>query len=198
MSFRTCFEIYSNNIKLIEVDKLKTTIIFKYKKIILTFFLIIFFFTNLFAKESQLAGDAKKGVGEDYELYSKNLNEEFKKDGYIWPGQDWKTVLEKGICVCEGYSRLMQYFCYRLGIKCDVISNPKDMMFAVGHAWNIVQINGEDYFLDATWGPAWLFMEPEAFLKGGHFPKEPEQQLLEKPMTLDEYKKLKNYEGNNS
>ncbi len=92
----------------------------------------------------------------------------------------------------------MQYFCYRLGIKCDVISNPKDMMFAVGHAWNIVQINGEDYFLDATWGPAWLFMEPEAFLKGGHFPKEPEQQLLEKPMTLDEYKKLKNYEGNNS
>ncbi len=151
-----------------------------------------------YQKDLELIDKAKKGVGEDYELYSKNLNEEFKKDGYIWPGQDWKTVLEKGICVCEGYSRLMQYFCYRLGIKCDVISNPKDMMFAVGHAWNIVQINGEDYFLDATWGPAWLFMEPEAFLKGGHFPKEPEQQLLEKPMTLDEYKKLKNYEGNNS
>lgn len=151
-----------------------------------------------YKKDLELIDKAKKGVGEDYELYSKNLNEEFKKDGYIWPGQDWKTVLEKGICVCAGYSHLMQYFCYRLGIKCDVISNPKDMMFAVGHAWNIVQINGEDYFLDATWGPSWLFMEPEAFLKGGHFPKEPEQQLLEKPMTLDEYKKLKNYKGNNS
>lgn len=151
-----------------------------------------------FRKDVELINKAKKGVGEDYELYQKNLNEEYKKDGYIWPGQDWKTVLEKGICVCAGYSHLMQYFCYRLGIKCDVLSNPKDMMFAVGHAWNLVIINGEDYFLDATWGHRWLFMEPEAFLKGGHFPKEPEQQLLEKPMTLDEYKKLKNYKGNKS
>ena len=92
----------------------------------------------------------------------------------------------------------MQYFCYKLGIKCAWISNPEDMIFAEGHAWNIVEINGEHYHLDATWGPSWLFMEPEAFLKGGHFPKESEQQLLEKPMTLDEYKKLKNYKGNNS
>ena len=151
-----------------------------------------------YQKDLELIDKAKKGVGEDYELYSKNLNEEFKKDGYVWPGQDWKTVLEKGICVCAGYSNLMQYFCYRLGIKCDVLSNPKDMMFAVGHAWNLVVINGEDYFLDATWGKDWLYMEPEEFLKRGHFPKEAQQQLLEKPMTLDEYKQLQGYKGNNS
>lgn len=136
---------------------------------------------------------AREGVGEDYDTYQKNLNELYKNDTNVRPGQDWKSVLENGKCVCEGYSRLMQYFCYRLGIKCDILHTPKDMIFAVGHSWNIVEINGEHYCVDATWGPAYLYMEPEAFLKAGHFPTEPEQQLLVPPMTLDEYKKLKNY-----
>lgn len=149
-------------------------------------------------KSLQKIAIAKKGVGEDYKLYKKNLNELSKKAPKDYPDQSWKNVLESGTCVCNGYAQLMQYFCYKLGIKCDWISNPEDMIFAEGHAWNIVEINGEHYHLDATWGPSWLFMEPEAFLKGGHFPKEPEQQLLEKPMTLDEYKKLKNYKGNDS
>ncbi len=141
---------------------------------------------------------AKKGVGEDYSLFKKNLNEIGKETPDQGRSQDWKSVLKEGTAVCNGYSNLMQYFCYKLGIKCDWISNAEDMIFVPGHAWNIVEINGEHYHLDATWGPSWLFMEPEAFLKGGHFPKEPEQQLLEKPMTLDEYKKLKNYQGNKS
>lgn len=149
-------------------------------------------------KSLQKIAIAKKGVGEDYKLYKKNLNELSKKAPKDYPDQSWKNVLESGTCVCNGYAQLMQYFCYKLGIKCDWISNPEDMIFAEGHAWNIVEINGEHYHLDATWGPSWLFMEPEAFLKGGHFPKEPEQQLMEKPMTLDEYKKLKNYQGNKS
>jgi len=141
---------------------------------------------------------AKKGVGEDYSLFKKYLNEIGKETPDQGRSQDWKSVLKEGTAVCNGYSNLMQYFCYKLGIKCDWISNAEDMIFVPGHAWNIVEINGEHYHLDATWGPSWLFMEPEAFLKGGHFPKEPEQQLLEKPMTLDEYKKLKNYKGNKS
>lgn len=142
--------------------------------------------------------EAKKGVGEDYEQYSKNMQALNKENTEERAKQDWKSVLEAGICVCEGYARLMQYFCYKFGIKCDVVGNPKDMMFAVGHAWNIVQINGEDYFIDATWGRNYLYMEPQQFLTSGHFPTEPEQQLLKTPMTLDEYKKLKDYKGNNS
>lgn len=140
--------------------------------------------------------EAKKGVGEDYEQYRKNMNDLNKASTEERAKQDWKSALEKGTCVCEGYARLMQQFCYKIGLKCDFICTPEDMMFAVGHAWNIVQINGEDYLVDATWGPSYLFMEPDAFLKAGHFPTEPEQQLLEKPMTLDEYKTLKNYKGN--
>lgn len=148
--------------------------------------------------------EARKGVGEDYKLYQKNLNtlynkeRDAKKEEDKSAKQDWKSVLERDSCVCQGYSELMQYFCYKLGIKCDVISTADDMIFAVGHAWNIVEINGEHYLLDATWGRSYLFMDPDFSVKGGHFPKESDQQLLKTPMTLDEYKKLKNYSGNKS
>lgn len=151
-----------------------------------------------FARNMKKMNSAKKGVGEDYQQFKKNLYELNSKDTEKDPGQDWKSVLIEGTCVCNGYANLTQYFCYKLGLKCDWVRNAEDMIFVPGHAWNIVEINGEHYCVDATWGPAFLYMEPEAFLKSGHFPKEPEQQLLEKPMTLDEYKKLKNYKGNNS
>lgn len=139
---------------------------------------------------------AKKGVGEDYEQYSEKLNELWKNETEERPGQDWQSVLKNGKCVCEGYAVLMQYFCYKLGIKCDMVYTAKDMIFSVGHAWNIVQLEGEDYILDATWGYNYLFMDPKFSVECGHFPREPKQQLLKKPMTLDEYKKLKNYKGN--
>lgn len=155
---------------------------------------------DTYEKDLAVIKEAMKGVGEDFEKYNKNWGIQAKEQGLEWPNQDWKSVLEKGICVCAGYSHLMQYFCYRLGIKCVVASTPSEMVFAAGggHAWNIVKINGEHYILDATWGLDWLFIEPERSVKGGHFPREPEQQLLETPMTIEEYKKHVNYTGNNS
>ncbi|MCQ2574133.1 MAG: hypothetical protein MJ182_09575 [Treponema sp.] len=135
---------------------------------------------------------AKNGVGEDYDTYSKNLNKLWKDSGEEHKKQDWKSVLEEGICVCDGYSQLMQWFCYKLGIKNRRIFTPHDMFFAVGHSWNIVRIEGEDYPLDATWGLSYLYMKPDEFYSRGHFPQEPEEQLLEKPHTLEEYKAVYN------
>jgi len=135
---------------------------------------------------------AKQGVGEDYDKYSENLNKLWEESGEEAKKQDWKTVLEEGICVCDGYSQLMQWFCYKLGLKCDRLFTPRDMYFAEGHAWNVVQVEGEDYLQDATWGISFLFMEPVDFYKKGHFPREPEQQLLKEPHTLEEFKSRKN------
>lgn len=131
---------------------------------------------------------AKNGVVEDYETYLKNLNKLWEDSGEEPKKQDWKSVLEEGTCVCDGYSQLMQWFCYKLGIKNRRIFTPHDMVFAVGHSWNIVRIEGEDYPLDATWGLSYLYMKPDEFYSRGHFPQEPEEQLLEKPHTLEEYK----------
>ncbi|MCQ2578899.1 MAG: hypothetical protein MJ176_10265 [Treponema sp.] len=155
---------------------------------------------DTYQKDLAVIKEAMKGVGEDYEKYSANWSVQAKQQGLDWPDQDWKAVLEKGICVCAGYSNLMQYFCYKLGIKCTVASTPKEMVFAAsgGHAWNIVKINGEHYLLDATWGLDWLFMEPRYSVEKGHFPRNPEEQLLETPMTIEEYKKLVNYKENSN
>ncbi|MBQ3939830.1 MAG: leucine-rich repeat protein [Oscillospiraceae bacterium] len=54
--------------------------------------------------------------------------------------------------VCEGYSRCYQLLMNRVGIKTyligsDNIKNPKDM----GHAWNMIQLNGKWYHVDVTW-----------------------------------------------
>lgn len=180
---------YINSVAENDFEKIK--LVFDIEQIILTYD------HETFDNDMKKINAARKGVGENYELYIKNWKEQNKNNTEERAKQDWKTSISTGTCVCEGYARVMQYFCYKLGIKCDIVSDPDDdMMFVPGHVWNIVQIEGEDYFLDATWGQSWLFSNPEYFVKGGHFPEEPEQQLMKKPMTLDEYKKYKNYKGN--
>lgn len=180
--------IYINSVAENDFEKIK--MVFDIEQLILTYDY------ETFNNDMKKINQAKKGVGEDYKLYVSNMNNLNKKDTEKRAQQDWKTAITTGTCVCEGYARVMQYFCYKLGIKCDLVNYPDDMIFVPGHVWNIVQIEGEDYFLDATWGQNWLFNDPESFVKGGHFPEEPEQQLMKKPMTLDEFKKYKNYKGN--
>lgn len=61
--------------------------------------------------------------------------------------------------VCAGYARAMQYLLERLGIYCLYVDG--DVLGRTdGHAWNIVRIDGEFYYVDATNAD-----QPE-FLKG--------------------------------
>ena len=51
--------------------------------------------------------------------------------------------------VCNGYAKAAQYLLNRCGIPCIIVNGT-----ALGdaHAWNIVEINGQYYQMDATWG----------------------------------------------
>ena len=51
-----------------------------------------------------------------------------------------------GTAVCQGYALLFQYMMNELGIECDIVSST-----SLGHAWNIVKINGAIYHVDCTW-----------------------------------------------
>ncbi len=53
-----------------------------------------------------------------------------------------------GEAVCEGYSKAIQLLMTRVGIVCSTVRGEAD---GVAHMWNVVEMNGEWYHLDATW-----------------------------------------------
>lgn len=60
--------------------------------------------------------------------------------------------LGHGIGVCEGMAKTVKALCDALGIWCMVVisgANPEEGV-KYRHAWNIVQLNGQYYHLDAT------------------------------------------------
>lgn len=59
--------------------------------------------------------------------------------------------------VCEGYARAFQLLCRKVGIRALIAEgNSKDPNTGdtIGHAWNVVQINGNFYHIDVTWDDA--------------------------------------------
>ena len=50
--------------------------------------------------------------------------------------------------VCAGYAKATQYLLNRLGIECVYVSGEGDRG---PHAWNLVRLSGEYYYIDVTW-----------------------------------------------
>lgn len=75
-------------------------------------------------------------------------NTVYKED--LLDDQNIYSVFGKKGSVCAGYSKAIQYLLNRSGIECSYVAGE-----AIGqgaHAWNIVRVDGDYYYLDATWG----------------------------------------------
>lgn len=59
---------------------------------------------------------------------------------------DAYNCLVKGSCVCQGYSLAYDYLCRLAGVSCYFISSSK-----LNHAWNLIKIGDEEYYIDSTW-----------------------------------------------
>ncbi|MBE6660323.1 MAG: hypothetical protein E7605_02860 [Ruminococcaceae bacterium] len=63
-------------------------------------------------------------------------------------------VFLDGKAVCEGYARAMQYLLQRCGIESAEVAGyirKENGERDGGHAWNILKIDGDYYYLDTTW-----------------------------------------------
>jgi transglutaminase/protease-like cytokinesis protein 3 len=115
--------------------------------------------------------------------------------------------------VCSEYSALFSRLCEFSGLEAVVISGyGKGYGYSVGskvrdqsnHAWNGVKIDGEWRLVDTTWGAGYLdpqegfverfeefyFLTPPEELIWTHLPQDPDWQLLDVPMSKEEFEGL--------
>ena len=80
-----------------------------------------------------------------YELLIQNCDYDVNSEN----NQNIISVFINGSTVCQGYADATQYLLNVLGIQSCVIVGTANNE---SHAWNLVRLDGEYYFIDTTWG----------------------------------------------
>ena len=126
----------------------------------------------------------------------------------FFSSQDEYDVYENRKAVCAGYANLYKWFMDELEIEAVLIigyiRDPRNHYVEFGkddnyrHGWNAVKLNNKWKLVDTTWGnsndprqseyyfdinPEWLIIT--------HYPEESKWQLLEKPLSLEEFNNSK-------
>lgn len=76
------------------------------------------------------------------------LNTQYNFDAPL--NQTICSVATYGESVCQGYAEMVQYVLNEMGIFATIVVGI--VKSGENHAWNLVMIDGEYYYMDATWG----------------------------------------------
>lgn len=144
-------------------------------------------------------------------------NIEYDVSGYLGHSEKLSSpeeVIASGRGVCCGYSSLCMQMCREVGIECqEVPGHSKGIGYRQGrslsgvksdHLWNAVLLGRQWFLLDACWGAGRVDMERQCFVRRfddfyfltdpeefihSHFPDEKKWQLLDVPISLEEFEK---------
>lgn len=100
--------------------------------------------------------------------------------------QSPEGVLASGRGVCEGIANLFTDVAVRMGLESAVVTGRASGARQERHAWNSVKIDGEWGLVDISRHT--FRASPQEFL-ARHFPDDPRWQLLDKPLTYEEWLK---------
>lgn len=124
------------------------------------------------------------------------------------PDETPEVVLKARKAMCGGYASLFKALCKEAGIKAVIVQGKaKGYSYVEGdpstsslHGWNAVQLGDEWFLVDATWGAGGLqdkkfvksfhdfyFLTPPEALVLTHFPRKANCQLLEEPISEQEF-----------
>lgn len=107
--------------------------------------------------------------GDDYEIVKTVYTYLIDSTEYVLSEDDQSIagVFWKKSAVCAGYAGAMQYLLERFGIPCIYVDGSAEGS-SEGHAWNIVQLGGNYYYVDVTNGDQPQFLEGDAVQMAEH------------------------------